>query len=244
MVQGGELFSQEIISGQILLRVFNSHPGLLLKTSSSTTIFDPKSIDPARLPVPDTIIITHEHWDHLDVSLVTELQQRSGALVLTTPFIVSLLRQIPPAYLKVLEPGDTFSYQGCSFTALASLHPGYQPLAFLITTHEGIRLYHPSDSDPFPEMALLATHPGVDVLIYLGDSLIKAVQIANLVQPKTIVCRYIDGEALSEKTKALVKQLNQHEAYFCVSQVASRVRGPQIAGNGFGTDTEITATDI
>jgi L-ascorbate metabolism protein UlaG (beta-lactamase superfamily) len=213
MVHAEEGFSLKVTSGQILIEVFNSHAGLLLKTITSTVIFDPKSIDPTRLPIPDIIIITHEHWDHLDIPLIIALQQRGGAMVLTTPFIGSLLHQIPHAYLKLLEPEDTFSYQGCSFNALISRHPGYQPLAFLITTQEGVRLYHPSDSDPFTEMGLLAAYPGVDILVYLGDSLRKVIQIATLVKPRTILYRYIDGEALSTETGVIAKHLDQHEVY-------------------------------
>jgi hypothetical protein len=213
MDQEGELFSLEVSSGQIILGALNSHAGLLLKTSSSTTIFDPKSIDPAQLPSADIIIITHEHWDHLDISLIAELQQKTDALVMTTPYIASLLSQIPSASLKALKPGDIFQYQGCLFHALTSLHPGYQPLAFLITTQGGIKLYHPSDSDPFPEMGILATNPGVDILIYLGDSLSKATQIVKLVKPKAILCRYIDRHVLADKTGLVVNHLYQHKVY-------------------------------
>lgn len=209
-------------SGWVALAAFNSHAGLLLKTPSSTIIFDPISIDPAAFVRVDTIIITHEHWDHLDISLITDIQSRTSALVLTTPFVSQLLREIPSSKVIAMEPGDLFSHSGIRFNALASLHPGYQPLAFLITTQEGVKFYHPSDSDPFPEMDLLATYPRVDILIYLGDSLRKAVHIAKLVQPTTILCRYINKEALSVKSGALVKHLNQHEVSLYTASDKSR----------------------
>lgn len=208
-----DIFALELGPGWVGLTTFNSHSGLLLKTPFSTIIFDPISIDPATFSRIDTITITHEHWDHLDISVITDIQCRTGALVLTTAFVAQLLHKIPSSKIKALEPGDLVFYKGIRFNALRSNHPGHQPLAFLITTQEGVKLYHPSDSDPFPEMGLLATYPGVDILIYLGDSLSKAVQIADLVQPKTILCRYINGKALSEKTGALVKPLEQHAAY-------------------------------
>ena len=50
--------------------------------------------------------------------------------------------------IRPLEIGGSTSIMKTDVSAWSSVHPGQQPLSFLLETEEGVRLYHPSDSDP------------------------------------------------------------------------------------------------
>jgi len=65
-----------------------------------------------------------------------------------------------------------------------------------------VRLYHPSDSDPFPEMESLARRGGPELLLYLGASVEKALQIVDLVGPQTLVSRYLEPMQLARRLEA------------------------------------------
>lgn len=67
-----------------------------------------------------------------------------------------------------------------------------------------MRLYHPSDSDPFPEMGELAREGGPDLLLYLGASLEKALQMVDLVRPRTLLSRYLEPMQMARRLKAEV----------------------------------------
>lgn len=191
----------------ISLRAFDSHSGLWIETPSSTLIFDPIGIKVGEVSGADAIVITHEHPDHLDIQRVVALQQRTGAHVVTTPFVVSLLPGLPADRLYPLRIGETLALDGVRLRAERSNHPGRQPLAFLLTTEEGIRLYHPSDSDPFPEMEQLAEEGGPDIVLYLGGSLEKGLQIAQLVRPRVFLFRYLDPSRVIPRLEAGFREI-------------------------------------
>ncbi|MDP6560134.1 MAG: MBL fold metallo-hydrolase [Candidatus Binatia bacterium] len=179
------------VSG-LALMAFDSHSGVLVRTPSSTLIFDPLGIRAEEVARADAIIITHEHSDHLNIPLVRELRQKTDAVVVTTPFVARLFRGVPSERLRPLKIWESILVKGNSLCAWPSVHPGRRPLSFFLETEDGVRLYHPSDSDPFPEMGRLARKGGPDLLLYLGSSLEKALQIVDLVRPQTLLSRYLE----------------------------------------------------
>lgn len=187
-----EILSPTDRSGGVALLAFDSHSGVVVRTPSSALIFDPLGIKVEEVNRADAIIITHEHSDHLNVLLVRELQRKTGAPVITTPFVTRLLSDVPREKLRPLKIGESIQGKGVRLQAFPSEHPGRQPLSFLLETVEGVRIYHPSDSDPFPEMSELAHGAGTDLVLYLGSSLEKALRIARLVQPRVLLSRYLN----------------------------------------------------
>lgn len=185
----------------ISLLAFDSHSGVRIDTPSSTLIFDPIGIKVEEVSRADAIVITHEHPDHLDVRKVVTLQRKTRARVVTTPFVAGLLKELPSDRLCPLRIGETFDLDGVRLQAERSKHPGRQPLAFLLTTAEGIRLYHPSDSDPFPEMERLATEGSPDIVLYLGGALEKGLHIAQLARPRVFLFRYLDPSRVVQRLK-------------------------------------------
>jgi L-ascorbate metabolism protein UlaG (beta-lactamase superfamily) len=146
----------------------------------------------------DAIVITHEHIDHFDPETVYELQKKTGAEVLTTPFVAKRLRVAPAGRIKTLAVGDSASIKDIELYAGYSYHPGHGPLSFLITAN-GIRIFHPSDSDAYPGMKQLGETFKPEILLYFGTSLENGVEIAKLIQPNvTMVCS-VEPSSLIER---------------------------------------------
>jgi len=63
----------------ILFVWLNNYAGILLKTPSKTLVIDPVDVKAKNLQNIDAILITHEHYDHLDPPLITEIQKATGS---------------------------------------------------------------------------------------------------------------------------------------------------------------------
>ena len=66
----------------VLFVWFNQYAGILLKTPSKTLAIDPVEIKPKSLQGIDAILITHEHYDHLDPRLITEIQKTTNCQII------------------------------------------------------------------------------------------------------------------------------------------------------------------
>src|SRR4030042_428827 len=69
----------------ILFVWFNRYAGTLIKTPSKTLVIDPVDVKPRQLQKTDVILITHEHYDHLDQRLIMETQKNTNCQVITDP---------------------------------------------------------------------------------------------------------------------------------------------------------------
>lgn len=213
-----EIFNLRVSSGKIALVWFNSYSGIIVKTPITTLIFDPVKIELEEHIQADAIVITHEHSDHFDPELVRELQKKTNATVLTTPFVA---QRLPGEKIKALKVNDSFVLKDVELHAERCDHPANQPLSFIMSTNYGITVYHPSDSDSFPEMVELEKKYKPNILLYLGTSLGNAAQIARLVRPQTVVSCYTDMESERKLIEAMkirapetqVKMLKRFEVY-------------------------------
>ena len=86
-----EIFDLQIQAGTIALTWFNSYSGIIIRSPRATIMFDPRGIGLEKHTQADAIVITHEHSDHFDPELVRELQKRTNASILTTPFVAERL---------------------------------------------------------------------------------------------------------------------------------------------------------
>jgi L-ascorbate metabolism protein UlaG (beta-lactamase superfamily) len=141
---------------------FIGHGSLMFKTGSSIIYIDPvrSSGNYADYPKADIILVTHEHGDHLDVSLISELQKQgtivfcndisaakvSGAIALKAgdrKDVKNIIIEAVPAYNIVNErgPGQPF-------------HPKGAGIGFILTIGEK-RFYIAGDTENTPEMKAL-----------------------------------------------------------------------------------------
>ncbi len=138
------------LSADEIAFVFLEISAMAVKTSRHMLIIDPADFfntkDVLTLGKVNAILITHEHYDHFNVSGTLELQKATGATVVCNPgTYASLNGKIEKEKLKVLEAGETLKVDGIKVTALESVHPGSKPLVFLVDSN-GTNFFHGSDS--------------------------------------------------------------------------------------------------
>ncbi|MEV6488994.1 MBL fold metallo-hydrolase [Actinoplanes sp. NPDC051633] len=104
----------------------------------------------------DTVLITHEHPDHLDVgALAAAAAERPGMRVVAHPDVVPQLAEVD-AEVTAVEPGAEFSAAGFTIRAYggqhAIIHPDLPRIAnigFLVSDGRS-NLFHPGDSFVVP----------------------------------------------------------------------------------------------
>lgn len=201
-----DIFDLSLSKREIALMGLNTFSTVVIRTSSLISIFDPIEITADQCSA-DVIVITHEHYDHFDAKLVAELQKHTGAIILTTPFIANKLRKSPINKIKTLKIGDSFVIKEVEFYAMFSDHFANQPLSFMITVENSIRIYHPDDSRAFPAMEKLGEKYKPDILLYLGASLKKGTNIAKLIRPKIIIRFDLDTTVSKRFSEIINKEI-------------------------------------
>ena len=149
----------------ILFVWLNNYAGILLKTPSKTLAIDPVDVKAKTLQNVDAILITHEHYDHLDQRLVTEIQKATGCIVIADAASTKKLQlAIPNDKLKEITPGAEIKIGEVSVKAEKSNHPAQAPVTYIITSEDQVKVYHTADSLPFPELAKLGQKEKFDVV--------------------------------------------------------------------------------
>jgi len=178
---------------EILFVWFNRYAGVTIKTPSKMLVIDPVDVKPRDLQDADAVLITHEHYDHLDQPLVSEIYKLTQREVVADPTSARRLQNvIPPERLREMQPGSEVKFGEVSVKAEKSNHPAAMPVSFIITSEDGVKVYHTSDSLPFPEMAAIGEREKLDVVfctvgIAPGTSPETGVEIARLTKPKVAV---------------------------------------------------------
>ncbi len=178
---------------EILFMWFNRYAGVTIKTPSKTLVIDPVDVKPRNFKNLDAVLITHEHYDHLDQPLVSEIYKLTQCEVVADPTSAQRLQNvIPPEKLRAIQLGSEVKFEEVSVKAEKSNHPAATPVSFIITSEDGVKIYHTSDSLPFPEMAAIGKREKLDVVfctvgIAPGTSPETGVEIARLTKPKVAV---------------------------------------------------------
>lgn len=178
---------------EILFVWFNRYAGVTIKTPSKTLVIDPVDVKPRNFKNLDAVLITHEHYDHLDQPLVSEIYKLTQCEVVADPTSARRLQNvIPPEKLREIQLDSEVKFGEVSVKAEKSNHPAATPVSFIITSEDGVKVYHTSDSLPFPEMAAIGEREKLDVVfctvgIAPGTSPETGVEIARLTKPKVAV---------------------------------------------------------
>jgi L-ascorbate metabolism protein UlaG (beta-lactamase superfamily) len=173
---------------------FNHYAGVAIKTPTKTLVIDPVDVNAKTLPTPDAILITHEHYDHLDGPLVRKLQEETQCQILADPTSTRKLSVfVPEDKLQEMKPGTEVKVGDVAIRAEACNHPpATTPITFLITSEDGVRVFHTADSMPFSEMRSLGEEHKPDIAfctvsIAPGTTPATGVEIVKLVKPKVAV---------------------------------------------------------
>jgi len=190
---------------EILFKWFNRYAGVTIKTPSKTLVIDPVDVKPSEFKDVDAVLITHEHYDHLDQPLLSEINKIVKCTFVADPTSARKLQNtVPPENLREIQPGLEVKFGEVSVKAESSNHPqSITPITFLITSEDGVRIFHTADSLPFPEMAAIGEREKPDVVfctvgIAPGASPETGVEIARLTKPKVAV-PYHTGLAEDQK---------------------------------------------
>ena len=188
----------------VLFVWFNRYAGILVKTPSKTLVIDPVDVKPKSLQNTDAILITHEHYDHLDQRLINKIQKNTNCHVIADPASTrSLKNTIPPDKLEEIRAGVETKIGEVTIKAERSQHPAAQPVTFIITSEDGVKIFHTADSLPFPEMVEIGEREKFDLAfcsvgIAPGASPESGFEIARLTKPQVAV-PYHTNSADSQK---------------------------------------------
>lgn len=198
---------------EVLFVWFNHYAGVTVKTPSKTIIIDPVDVKPKNFPNVDAILITHEHYDHLDQSLIADIHKLTQCTVVADPTSARRLKNaIPSEKLQEARPGSEIKIGDVTVKAEKSNHPpATTPITFIITSEDGVKLFHTADSLPFPEMATIGEKEKPDVVfctvgIAPSTSPETGVDIARLAKPKVAVPYHTGSTGDQKKFAELLKK--------------------------------------
>ena len=199
----------------ILFVWLNNYAGILLKTPTKTLAIDPVDVKVKNFKNIAAILITHEHYDHLDPPLITEIQKTTGCAVIADVASEKKLQlAIPKEKLHAIKPGMEIKIGEVTVKAEKSNHPAQAPVTYIITSEDQVKVYHTSDSLPFPELAKLGQKENFDVVfctvgIAPGSTPQTGFEIARLTKPQ-IAVPYHTATAASQKEFAELLQKELH----------------------------------
>jgi L-ascorbate metabolism protein UlaG (beta-lactamase superfamily) len=171
----------------------NNYAGVQLKTPSRNLLIDPVDIKAKNYPQLDAILITHEHYDHLDQQLIIELQKTTGCIVIADAASAQKLKMyIPAGKLLTAHVGDETFIGDVRIKTAKCRHPANSPVTYIITSEDGLKIFHTADSLPYPDMAMMAQKEQIDLVfctvgIAPGASPEAGSEIAWLIKPKIAV---------------------------------------------------------
>jgi L-ascorbate metabolism protein UlaG (beta-lactamase superfamily) len=196
----------------ILFVWFNQYSGILLKTPTKTFAIDPVDVKPKYLRNVDAILLTHEHYDHLDSRLVKEVQKTTGCTIIADPASAFRLKpHIPIDNLQVIRIGDELKVGEVSIKAAKCNHNARYPNTYIITSEDGVKIYHTADSLPFPELAKMGIDEKFDLVfcsvgITVGASPESGFEIARLTKPPLVVPYHTNLPANQKAFQQLIKK--------------------------------------
>jgi L-ascorbate metabolism protein UlaG (beta-lactamase superfamily) len=196
----------------ILFVWFNHYAGVLIKTPSKTLVIDPVDVKARNLLEVDAILITHEHYDHLDQRLIAKIQKATDCTIIADPASTrSLQPTIPPDKLQEICPNGETKIGEVSVKAEKCNHPAVAPVTFIITSEDGVKVFHTADSLPFPELAAIGEREKFDVVfcsvgIAPHASPETGFEIARLTKPQVAVPYHTSSVASQKRFAEILKK--------------------------------------
>jgi L-ascorbate metabolism protein UlaG (beta-lactamase superfamily) len=196
----------------VLFVWFNQYAGILLKTPSKTLVIDPVDAKSKDLQNVDAILITHEHYDHLDPRLIAEIQRETDCPIIADSASTKKLQHIVSVgKLQETKPGEETKIGEVSIKTEKCNHPAQAPVTYIITSEDGVKIYHTADSLPFPEMTLMGQKEKFDLVFctvgIAPDSTPQTgFEIARLIQPQVAVPYHTASAASQTEFAQLMKK--------------------------------------
>jgi len=196
----------------VLLVWLNNYAGVLLKTPSKTLLIDPVDVKAKSFPQVDAILITHEHYDHLDQRLIVEIQKTTNCTIIADQTSTRSLQTIvPTGKLVETHVGDETKLGEVTVKTQKCKHQAATPITFIITSEGGLKVWHTADSLPYPEMATIGQKENLDVVfctigIAQGCTPETGSEIAWLTKPKVAVPYHTNSTENQKKFAQILKK--------------------------------------
>ncbi|UCH87624.1 MAG: MBL fold metallo-hydrolase [Dehalococcoidia bacterium] len=138
----------------------------------------------------DLILITHDHFDHLDIASI-EAVAKDDTVIVANACCVPRLQGRVAAKVVPIKEGETVREKGIDVRAVAGynyIHPRGSNVGFMFTLG-GQTIYHAGDTDHIPEMASLGS---IDIaLLPIGGTYTmderEAAEALRVIQPKVVI---------------------------------------------------------
>jgi L-ascorbate 6-phosphate lactonase len=129
---------------------FNQYAGILLKTPTKTLVIDPVDIKVKDLHNVDAILITHEHYDHLDPPLIEGLQKDNNCdVIVDSTSLRKLQNVISKEKLVEVKPGVEIKIGEVTVKAEKCNHPAQTPVTYVVTSENNLKSITPLTVCPF-----------------------------------------------------------------------------------------------
>lgn len=206
----GQLGETQLKKGEIAFLWFNNYSGVVIKTPRRLIVVDPTDVNPDVFTQVSAVLVTHEHYDHLDESIIGDIFSATNCQVIadstSQPRLADLIRSDKLIEARV---GEELDVDGMTINVEHSRHPAATPVSFVITSEDGVTVFHTSDSLPFGDMQRIGRVYKPDITfctigIAPGASPRTGVEIAKLVQPKVAIPYH--GTEQSEFARILAKE--------------------------------------
>jgi len=201
---------------------FLGHASLMFTWEGLVVHIDPVSAeaDYALLPKADIILVTHDHFDHLDPGAISQLRRPS------TEFIGNPGSKAKIHNLTVLKNGEKTSIQGVGIEAVPAynitgmraegvpFHPRDVGNGYVLTFAD-VRVYVAGDTENTPEMKAL-THIDAAFMPMMRPYTMSPEMIADAaraMRPK-ILYPYHTKDTDADKLRALLKDLPEIDVRF------------------------------
>ena len=150
-------------------------------------------VDPHRLeggPPADLILITHEHFDHMDPNAINAISTGDTVIIASERIAQQLSGRVKGKLVPIQEGAST-SQKGVEVKAVAgynSHHPRGFNLGYVFKVGDQT-IYHAGDTDRVPEMASLGD---IDVaLLPIGGTYTmaeaEAAEAVGIIRPKVVI---------------------------------------------------------
>jgi L-ascorbate metabolism protein UlaG (beta-lactamase superfamily) len=113
--------------------------------------------------------------------------------------------------LQETKPGEEIKIGEVSIKTEKCNHPAQAPVTYIITSEDGVKVYHTADSLPFPEMALMGQKEKFDMVfctigIAPSSSPQTGVEIARLTKPQVAIPYHTASAASQTEFAQLMKK--------------------------------------